>query len=138
MPEYAKNFHIMRRAFIMLESGLIVSAPGSDVSHEQMLSDIGMPSVKIRSVLAFNPRGYFMNGEICLYQGCDMRPGTKWELTDAGIKLVQIYLSDLRRIFNLNDETPVYTGVIVGDIGTIWEKINKTTLKTLENRNIVM
>lgn len=138
MPEYAKNFHIMRRAFIMLESGLIVSAPGSDVSHEQMLSDIGMPSVKIRSVLAFNPRGYFMNGEICLYQGCNMRPGTKWKLTDSGMKLVQIYLSDLRRIFNLNDETPVYTGVIVGDIGTIWEKINKTTLKTLENRNIVM
>ena len=134
----AKNFHIMRRAFIMSESGVLVAAPGSDISHEQMLSGIGMCSSEIRRALVLNPRGYFMKGELCLYQGCDMRPGTKWELTDAGIKLVQGYLPDLRRMFNLNDDTPVYTGVIVGNIGMVWEKINRTTLKILENRNIVM
>lgn len=138
MPGSAKNFHIMRRAFIMSESGLLVAAPGSDISHEQMLSGIGMCSSEIRRALVLNPRGYYMTGELCLYQGCDMRPGTKWELTDAGMKLVQRYSPDLRRMFNLNDETPVYTGVIVGEIGAVWEKINKTALKILENRNIVM
>ena len=67
-----------------------------------------------------------------------MTLGAKWALTDDGKKIVQQYSADLRVIFNLNDQTCVYTGVIVGKIGDVWKKINMVRLKTLENQNIVM
>ena len=139
MPDSATDFHTNRRAFIMIwGAGLIVAPRGADISHEQMLQMIGIPSVDITRYLTMNPRGYFMNGELCLYQGCDMTPGTEWKLDEWGYKTVQKYLQDLRTLFYLQDDTPVYLGVRVGKIGDVWEKIRKTNFKTLEKQNIVM
>ena len=89
----------------------------SDCDHPLTQDDI-------LKFLTICPRGYFMDGELCIYQGYDMTPGAKWALTDDGKKIVQQYVADLRAIFNLNDETRVYTGVIVGEIGEVWKKIN--------------
>ena len=104
----------------------------------QMLENMGLSTTNILKFLTICPRGYFMDGELCIYQGYDMTPGAKWALTDDGKKIVQQYSADLRVIFNLNDQTCVYTGVIVGKIGDVWKKINMVRLKTLENQNIVM
>ena len=139
MMEKATNFHTKRRAFmIMPDIGLIIAPKNVDVSHEQMLKNMGFSTADVLNFLAIYPRGYFMNGELCVYQGYDMTPGAKWVLTNDGEKIVQQYIADLRAIFNLNDKTQVYTGVIVGEIGEVWKKINMVHLKTLENRNIVM
>jgi len=139
MPQDAQIFHNQRRAFIIMrDAGLLIAHKNSSISHQEMLKNIGIPQKDITKFLTIYPRGYFLDGELCCYQGYDMTPGAKWELSADGRKIIQKYITDLRAVFCLNDETPVYTGVIVGEIGDVWEKINKTTLKTLENRNIVM
>ena len=139
MTEKAATFHTKRRAFIILpDIGLLVAPRNYNISHEQMLKKLGLSQDDILNFLTIYPRGYFMDGELCIYQGYDMIPGVKWVLTNDGKKIVQQYITDLRAIFNLNDETQVYTGVIVGEIGEVWKKINMVQLKTLENGNIVM
>ena len=122
----------------MRDTGLLVAQKNFNVSHQEMLKNLGLSQNDIAEVLTICPRGYFMDGELCIYQGYNMTPGAKWELNAAGCRIIQKYTADLRAVFCLNDETPVYTGVIVGKIGDVWEKINKTTLKRLENQNIVM
>ena len=139
MMEKAINFHTKRRAFIIMpDIGLIIAPKNVDVSHEQMLKNMGFSTADVLNFLAIYPRGYFMNGELCVYQGYDMTPGSKWVLTDNGKKIVQQYIVDLCAIFNLNNDTRIYTGVVVGKIGDVWKKINACGLKTLENGNIVM
>lgn len=139
MTEKAAIFHTKRRAFIILpDIGLLVAPRNYNISHEQMLKKLGLSQDDILNFLTIYPRGYFMDGELCIYQGYDMIPGVKWVLTNDGKKIVQQYITDLRAIFNLNDKTQVYTGVIVGEIGEVWKKINMVQLKTLENGNIVM
>lgn len=129
----ATDFHTKRRAFIIMpDVGLLVAPQQIDISHEQMLKNIGLNASDVIKFLSLNPRGYFMNGELCVYMGYDMTPGAKWELTAAGKKTMQTYIADLRAVFNMNDETPVYTGVIVGQIGAVWQKINQTKLKSFE------
>ena len=139
MTEKEAIFHTKRRAFIILSDiGLLVAPRNYNISHEQMLKKLGLSQDDILNFLTIYPRGYFMDGELCVYMGYDMTPGAKWVLTNDGKKIVQQYIADLRAIFNLNDKTQVYTGVIVGEIGEVWKKINMVHLKTLENRNIVM
>ena len=132
----AKDFHTRRRAFIITDDvGILFAQKNSDISHERMLSDIGLSSMEIPMALATSPRGYFMNDELCIYQGYKTTPGTRWELDQEGKEIVRKYTTDLRAIFKLNDESVVYTGVVVGKIGEEWKKINKTTIKELENQN---
>ena len=139
MTEKTTVFHTKRRAFIIMpDVGLLVAPKKFDISHKQMLENMGLSTTNILKFLTICPRGYFMDGELCIYQGYDMTPGAKWALTDDGKKIVQQYSADLRVIFNLNDQTCVYTGVIVGKIGDVWKKINMVRLKILENQNIVM
>lgn len=134
MTEKATNFHTKRRAFIILSGvGLLVAPKDYNISHEQMLKKLGLSQDDILNFLTIYPRGYFMDGVLCIYQGYDMTLGAKWVLTNDGKKIVQQYVVDLRAIFNLNDKTQVYTGVIVGEIGEVWKKINMVRLKTLEN-----
>ena len=139
MTEKTTVFHTKRRAFIIMpDVGLLVAPKKFDISHKQMLENMGLSTTSVLNFLTICPRGYFMDGVLCIYQGYDMTPGAKWALTDDGKKIVQQYSADLRVIFNLNDQTCVYTGVIVGKIGDVWKKINMVRLKTLENQNIVM
>lgn len=139
MTEKTTVFHTKRRAFIIMpDVGLLIAPKKFDISHEKMLKNMGLSTTSVLNFLTICPRGYFMDGELCIYQGYDMTQGAKWQLTAEGCKIVQQYITDLRVIFNLNDQTCVYTGVIVEKIGNVWKKINMVHLKTLENKNIVM
>lgn len=137
MPNPAQDFHTTRRAFIIMpDAGLVVAPAGFHGGHTELLIKLHYP--RIRYAMDNFPRGYFMNGELCVYTGHNMTPGTVWEIraeqTDTVIKTIP----DFRRVFSVGDDTPVYLGVRVGEIGAVWEKIRRTTIKTLEKGNIVM
>ena len=127
------NFHKSRRAFIIImhhtslpqNPGLMVAPANSDISHEQMLNGLNFYSRELQDVLMKSPRGYYMNGELCVYQGVY---GPTWELTQSNYQIVQQYMPDLCALFNLNDNSNMYLGVRVGNIGDVWERINKTTI----------
>lgn len=137
MPNSATDFHTNRRAFIIMpDTGLTVAPNGFSGGHMEMLIKLHYP--RIRYAMDNFPRGYFMNGELCIYTGHDMTPGAVWEIRAEQMATVIKTVPNFRRVFDVTDETPVYLGVRVGKIGDVWEKIRKTNIKTLEKGNIVM
>ena len=120
----------------MPDTGLTVAPNGFPGGHMEMLINLHYP--RIRYAMDNFPRGYFMNGELCIYTGHDMTPGAAWEIRAEQMATVIKTVPDFRRVFGVNDETPVYLGVRVGEIGDVWEKIRRTTIKMLEKGNIVM
>ena len=137
MKNTEQVFHKNRRAFIIMpDTGLVVAPAGFDGGHMEMLFRLHYPH--IRYAMDNFPRGYYMNNELCIYTGHDMTPGAIWEIKEKDMDVVKNAIPDFRRVFFVTDETPVYLGVRVGEIGQIWEKIRCTTIKMLEKRNIVM
>ena len=137
MPNSATDFHINRRAFIIMpDTGLTVAPAGFSDGHTEMLIRLHYPQV--RYAMDNFPRGYFMNGDLCVYTGHDMTAGAVWEITSEQIDTVIKTIPDFRRVFGVTNETSVYLGVRVGKVGEVWEKIRCTTIKMLEKGNIVM
>ena len=120
----------------MPDIGLVVAPAGFDGGHTEILIQLHYP--RLRYAMDNFPRGYFMNNELCVYTGHDMTPGAIWEIKDNNMDVVRKTIPDFRRAFAINDDTLVYLGVRVGRIGAIWEKIRRTTIKTLEKGNVVM
>ena len=137
MPNSATDFHTTRRAFIIMpNTGLTVAPANFSGGHTEFLMRLHYPHV--RYAMDNFPRGYYMNGELCFYQGHDMTPGTIWRISNENIGVIRANIPYFRRIFSVQDETLVYLGVRVGEVGDTWEKIHKTTIKMLEKGNIVM
>jgi len=137
MPDSATDFHTNRRAFIIMpDTGLTVAPNGFSGGHTEFIMRLHYP--RVRYAMDNFPRGYYMNGEICVYTGHDMTPGAVWEIRAEQMATVIKTVPDFRRMFGVGDDTAVYLGVRVGKIGDVWEKIRKTNIKTLEKGNIVM
>ena len=115
---------------MMPDGNLLIAPKNSDLSHEQMLSNIGMACNEIPKFMVDVPRGYFMDGELCVYQGFDMTPGAIWCISIKGYNIVRNFIPKLRQEFAVTDNTNLYLGVRVGNVGTIWEKLYKTTVGT--------
>ncbi|MBO7508801.1 MAG: hypothetical protein J6T57_00805 [Alphaproteobacteria bacterium] len=129
MAGQSEKFHTNRRAFIMWPGReLIVSSVGCDISHNQMFSNLGVAPSDVPRFMEIIPRGYFMDGEVCVYQGYDMTPGAVWEITPAGAMIVHDFLPALCHEFKLNCDTNLYLGVRVGVVGQVWDKIRKTKI----------
>ena len=123
------SFHTVRRAFIMMPDGNLLLAPEkSDLSHEQMLCHIGMNQGDIPNFMTTVPRGYYMDNDVCVYQGLDMTPGTIWRVAPTNYHVIKSFVPKLRQAFQVTDETNLYLGVRVGAVGTVWEKLYKTTI----------
>ena len=120
----------------MPDTGLTVAPANFSGGHTEWLKLLHYP--RVRYAMDNFPRGYYMNGELCFYQGHNMTPGTVWCVSNENIGVIRANIPYFRRIFSVQDETPVYLGVRVGEIGDVWEKIHKTTIKMLEKGNIVM
>ena len=125
----SKQQHLNRFLFpIHDDGGLILASEKSDMSHEQMFYELGFSTRVVEQYLLKYPRGYYMDDVLCIYQGASMTPHTKWELSPGNYPIVQQYIPDLRAQLNLKDDTILYLGVVVGEIGRVWERINKTTI----------
>ena len=127
----ATNFHAVRRAFIMMPNGLLVVPKNMDISHNDMLRNLGFAADEVARIMNEVPRGYFMNNEIVVYQGYDMTPGAVWCLNLGGYQVMRSFISDLRREFAATDNTCIWMGVRVGKIGSVWETLYPTTIGAL-------
>lgn len=133
MNTNAKQFHESRRIFIINpDLGLVIAPSKTNISHVDMIYNMGFYDKQYANVVLNKiPRGYCMNGELCVYQGVS---GPTWELTESNYKIVQQYMPDLCALFNLNNDSNMYLGVRVGRIGGVWERINKTTIGNFMQR----
>ena len=127
MDTNAKQFHESRRIFIINpDLGLVIAPSKTNISHMDMIYNMGFYDRQYANVVLNKiPRGYYMNGELCVYQGV-YKP--TWELAQSNYQIVQQYIPDLRALFNLNDNSNMYLGVRVGKVGDVWERINQTTI----------
>ncbi|MBP5794609.1 MAG: hypothetical protein J6W41_01160 [Alphaproteobacteria bacterium] len=121
------KFHESRRIFIINpDLGLVIAPSKTNISHVDMIYNMGFNDKQYANVVLNKiPRGYYMKGELCVYQGV-YKP--TWELAQSNYQIVQQYIPDLRALFNLTDDSNMYLGVRVGKIGEVWERINKTTI----------
>ena len=104
MPNSATDFHTTRRAFIIMPgTGLTVAPNGFSGGHMEMLINLHYP--RIRYAMDNFPRGYFMNGELCIYTGHNMTPGAVWEIRAEQMATVIKTVPDFRRVFDVGDDT---------------------------------
>ncbi|MBQ9540158.1 MAG: hypothetical protein IJU89_01915 [Alphaproteobacteria bacterium] len=127
MDTNAKQFHESRRIFIINpDLGLVIAPSQTNISHVDMIYNMGFNDKQYANVVLNKiPRGYYMKGELCVYQGV-YKP--TWELAQSNYQIVQQYIPDLCALFNLKDNSNLYLGVRVGRVGEVWERINKTTI----------
>ena len=133
MVNEVELYHQKRRAFIIVpQVGIIVAQKGSIMSHEEILQSLGISKEKIKNIIKDNPRGYFMDNTLVLYQGDDIKEGECWELKAENYKIVAENFADMKKLFDLNLDTPVYLGVKQGKLGEVWEKIHQVPITFFE------
>lgn len=133
MEDEVKQYHQRRRAFVIIpQVGIIVAQKGSIMSHEEILQSIGMSKEKVNEAIKNNPRGYFMDNTLVLYQGGNIKEGESWELKAENYKAVAENFADMKKLFNLNQDTLIYLGVKQGKLGEVWEKIHQVPITFFE------
>lgn len=126
MNEDVINYHKKRRPFIIIpQTGIVFGEYGQPYAHSEILSRLGLNEEQVKQVIETCPRGYFLDNNLVLYQGDDVKEGENWELKPENFDNVRIFYSDLRKIFAINDETRIFLGVKRGKIGDIWDKVNE-------------
>ncbi len=133
MSDDVKAYHQKRRAFIIIpQIGVVVAQKGSILSHREILQFLGISAERIKEIIKNNPRGYFMDNTLVLYQGEDIKEGENWELKAENYKTVKENFSDLQKLFNINQDTQIYLGVKPGALGAVWEKVNYVSVDFFE------
>ena len=93
--------------------------PGSPMSHFEALQALGLPPITVEKLFDSSPRGYFKNGSLMLYQG-DFEP-----LDAHNIEVVKRYLNDLKTLFSMKDDGPVFSGFSNKEPGTEWPPLKE-------------
>ncbi len=133
MVNEVELYHQRRRAFIIVpQVGIIIAQKGSIMSHVEILQSLGMSQERIMETIKNNPRGYFMDNTLVLYQGDNVKESSCWELKEENYKVVAKNFPDMQKLFSLNQDTQVYLGVKRGELGAIWERVHQVPITFFE------
>ena len=125
MPENPKNnaeseFHRRRTAFVILENGILTAENDFSGSHFDLLCENGFDEIKARRLIAEQPRGYALNGNIYLYQGADFSC-----LSDGNRKKAGKYISFFKKNQWLSATGKIYDGMQPGETGSVWTPVKE-------------
>ncbi len=125
MPEKNINnaesdFHRRRRAFIILGGGVLVAPDGFDGAHFDLLRQSGFTSEEARDLIASNPRGYALDGNVFLYQGESFSC-----LSSENEKTARIWFPFFEKNGWLKTDGRIYNGMRAGEKGTVWRPIKE-------------
>lgn len=117
--------HHLRHAFIIFPCvGILFEKYGLGLGHNEMLRQLGFSLEQASGILEQVPRGYYMAGNLCFYQGKDFKP-----LTPENEQIVRFFWPDLKQMLNLPDNVHVYSGMIVGKLEDHWMPMHQLNLK---------
>ncbi|MDR1025828.1 MAG: hypothetical protein LBL47_00360 [Lactobacillus sp.] len=120
-----KEYHLKRRSFVILpEAGLLVAKLGTSFSHTDLLKACGISDKDCQRIIDNNPRGYFMNNNLVIYQGDNVEEGSDWLLSEANQHMVKTFWKDLKSVFPINKQTKIFFGVHRGKPGELWPTTN--------------
>ena len=125
MPEKPKNnaesdFHRRRKAFIILNGGLLVASDGFEGSHFELLLQSGFDEGLACRLIAGQPRGYALNGNVYLYQGSGFLC-----LSKANSGKAREWIPFFQKSGWLAENGKIYDGMRAGKTGTVWEPIKE-------------
>lgn len=113
-----ESFHVSRRMFVLLPSGLVVASTNDPRSHEEWLG----PDAYVYA------RGYWDNDGVYVYRGRDFSPVSNYDLKRLCNGLVGWLFPRL--------DLPVHNGVVVGGVGEKWEPLVRCgTIDEIFNSN---
>ncbi len=125
MPEIQINkaeidFHRRRKAFVILECGILVAQDGFDGSHSDLLTQSGFDEDQMRKVIQQQPRGYALNGNVYLYQGTDFKC-----LSSKNKDMVKSYVAFFEKNGFLKQDGKIFDGMNVGKAGDQWTPVKE-------------
>lgn len=116
-----REFHRQRKAFILFrEAGILMGADGFEGSHAELLGRTGLESDRIRDIIACEPRGFALDGDIYLYQGEDFS-----ELSAENRAYARTWLPFFRALGLLTGNGRVFNGMIAGKPGERWTPVSE-------------
>ena len=114
------DFHRRRKVFVVLETGLLIASDGFGGSHSDLLLQSGFDVEQTDRLIAGQPRGYALNGNVYLYRGADFLC-----LSEINAGKVPEWIPFFRKSGWLAENGKVYDGMRVGKTGTVWEPIKE-------------
>lgn len=114
------DFHQKRRAFVLLEGGILLAREAFPGSHFDLLRQSGFDEETARQMIAGRPRGYALDGNVYFYQGDDFSV-----LCEQNRREAVSYLDFFRRSGFLSPEGKVFDGMQAGKIGENWTPVKE-------------
>lgn len=108
------SFHASRLMWGIWNNTLMVAPDGYTLSHEEWFADFN-PSA-MEDFMQSCPRGFIKEQAIYTYQGRNFQ-----SLSDKALKEFLIFLKPLKNLGNLAPDAPIYSGMIPGKPGEIWQ-----------------
>ena len=112
---------------------LIIGDTENGQSHPELLQSMGFSDQRIKEIIENNPRGYFMDNNLVIYQGDNIKEGDAWLLNERNYPEVKRFYPELKRIFQFNSKTKVFLGVLRGKPGVQWDTVNEVDLTFFDN-----
>ena len=120
-----QHSHQVRHAFIIFPGiGVLLEKHGLGLGHKEMLERLGLTAEQVSETLERVPRGYYLAGTLCFYQGRDFKP-----LTPENEQIARFFWPDLKHMLNLPENVRVYSGMIVGKLGDHWMPMHSLTMR---------
>ncbi len=97
-----------------------MGADGFEGSHAELLGRAGLDPDRVRDVIASEPRGFALEGDVYLYQGEDFS-----ELSAENKACARMWLPFFRTLGLLSGNGRVFSGMIVGKPGENWAPVSE-------------
>ena len=125
MPEKNKSntetdFHRRRRAFVILNGGILIASDGFEGSHFDLLCQSGFTVDTAQSLIAGSPRGYALDGNVYLYQREDFSC-----LSSENEERATSWFPFFKKNGWLKPDGRIYNGMRAGEKGTVWRPVKE-------------
>lgn len=116
-----REFHRRRKAFVLFrETGILMGEDGFEGSHAELLSRTGLEPDRVREIIASEPRGFALDGDVYLYQGEGFS-----ELSAENKAYARTWLPFFRSMGLSAGNGRVFNGMIVGKPGESWTPVSE-------------
>lgn len=114
------DFHRKRKAFIILDAGILMARDGFEKSHIDMLRQSGFPEDQANRLIETQPRGFVLDGNLYFYQGMKFH-----RLSGENKEKASSYIFFFRSLGLLPEDGKVYDGMHIGEAGEKWQPISE-------------
>ena len=125
MPENRKSdaesdFHRRRTAFVILNCGILTAEKNFSGSHFELLCQSGFDEETAHRLIAEQPRGYALDGNVYLYQGTGFS-----RLSAENGKKAEKYVPFFQKNQWLSETGKIYDGMQSGETGSVWTPVKE-------------